>query len=96
MSRTARDAPGPLQPAVTQRDIELEVAQCVGGVISPLLANVYLHRIDRAWRGAYGTLVRYADLCRTRHKSAYAEVRVMPTRPAGALVSGLFAVAGSA
>ena len=24
-------------------------------------------------------LVRYADLCRARHKSAYAEVRVMPT-----------------
>jgi hypothetical protein len=22
---------------------------------------------------------RYADLCRTRHKSAYAEYRVMPT-----------------
>ena len=32
-----------------------------GGVISPLLCNVYLHRLDRAWRGAYGTLVRYAD-----------------------------------
>ena len=24
-------------------------------------------------------LVRYADLCRARHKSAYAEARVMPT-----------------
>ena len=23
--------------------------------------------------------IRYADLCRGRHKSAYAEVRVMPT-----------------
>jgi RNA-directed DNA polymerase len=33
-----------------------------GGVISPLLANVYLHRLDRRWprRGA-GVLVRYAD-----------------------------------
>jgi len=30
-------------------------------VVSPLLANVYLHRLDRAWRGAYGTLARYAD-----------------------------------
>ncbi len=41
-----------------------------GGVISPLLANVYLHRLDRAWRGAYGTLVRYADdllvICRSK------------------------------
>jgi RNA-directed DNA polymerase len=32
-----------------------------GGVLSPVLCNVYLHRLDRAWRGAYGTLVRYAD-----------------------------------
>ena len=33
-----------------------------GGVISPLLANVYLHAFDREWR-AHGTgeLVRYAD-----------------------------------
>jgi hypothetical protein len=30
-------------------------------VLSPVLCNVYLHRLDRAWRGAYGTLVRYAD-----------------------------------
>jgi group II intron reverse transcriptase/maturase len=33
-----------------------------GGVISPLLANVYLHRIDRAWdERQHGVLVRYAD-----------------------------------
>jgi group II intron reverse transcriptase/maturase len=44
-----------------------------GGVISPLLANVYLHALDRAWEdrhGRLGVLVRYADdlvvLCRTR------------------------------
>jgi RNA-directed DNA polymerase len=42
-----------------------------GGVISPLLANIYLHRLDIAWaeRG-HGTFVRYADdaviLCRTQ------------------------------
>jgi RNA-directed DNA polymerase len=45
-----------------------------GGVISPLLANVYLDRLDRAWstRGD-GVLVRYADdlvvLCRTRREA---------------------------
>ncbi len=45
-----------------------------GGVISPCLCNVYLHRLDRQWteRGA-GTLVRYADdllaLCRTREEA---------------------------
>ena len=33
-----------------------------GGVVSPLLANVYLHRIDRAWNvREYGVLVRFAD-----------------------------------
>ncbi len=42
-----------------------------GGVISPVLCNVYLHRLDRCWptRG-HGVLVRYADdlvvMCRTR------------------------------
>jgi RNA-directed DNA polymerase len=41
-----------------------------GGVISPVLANVYLHRLDRQWadRGI-GVLVRYADdllvMCRS-------------------------------
>jgi retron-type reverse transcriptase len=33
-------------------------------------------------------IVRYADLCRARHKSAYAEHRIMPTRLPDALVSG--------
>ena len=32
-----------------------------GGVISPLMCNVYLHRLDRAWDGADGVLVRFAD-----------------------------------
>jgi RNA-directed DNA polymerase len=33
-----------------------------GGVISPLLANVYLHAFDRAWNeSGTGELVRYAD-----------------------------------
>ena len=38
-----------------------------GGVISPLLANIYLHAFDRAWRQrGTGALVRYADDCATR------------------------------
>jgi RNA-directed DNA polymerase len=41
-----------------------------GGVISPLLANIYLHAFDRAWaEHGTGELVRYADdfvvLCRS-------------------------------
>ena len=27
-----------------------QVAHCVGAVVSPLLANVYLDRLDRAWQ----------------------------------------------
>jgi RNA-directed DNA polymerase len=51
-----------------------------GGVISPLLCNVYLHRLDRAWRGAYGRLVRYADdllvVCRSRGQAQAALARL--------------------
>ncbi len=51
-----------------------------GGVVSPLLANVYLHRLDRAWRGAYGTLVRYADdalvMCRSQGQAVAALARL--------------------
>jgi len=34
-----------------------------GGVLSPLLANIYLHEVDREWqgRGPRAVLVRYAD-----------------------------------
>jgi group II intron reverse transcriptase/maturase len=55
-----------------------------GGVISPLLANVYLDDLDRIWTATYshlGQLVRYADdfviLCRTRTQAeqALAQVR---------------------
>jgi hypothetical protein len=35
--------------------------------------------------------VRYADLCRARHKSAYAEGRVMPRSSEDALVNGWLA-----
>jgi RNA-directed DNA polymerase len=45
-----------------------------GGVISPLLANIYLHAFDQAVAAAgVGELVRYADdgvlLCRTREQA---------------------------
>jgi RNA-directed DNA polymerase len=32
-----------------------------GGVASPLMCNVYLHRLDRAWDDRDGVLVRFAD-----------------------------------
>ena len=42
--------------------------------MSPLLANIYLHRVDRAWEAeGRGVLVRYADdlvvLCQSREEA---------------------------
>jgi group II intron reverse transcriptase/maturase len=54
-----------------------------GGVISPLLSNIYLHVLDKVWTRRHsrlGTLVRYADdfvvLCGTRKSCEEAEARV--------------------
>jgi group II intron reverse transcriptase/maturase len=52
-----------------------------GGVVSPLLCNVYLHRIDRAWSTReHGVLVRFADdvlvLCVTREQAEAALTRL--------------------
>jgi RNA-directed DNA polymerase len=51
-----------------------------GSPISPLLANIALHRLDQAWQGAAqraGMLVRYADdfvvVCRTAAQASQAE-----------------------
>jgi group II intron reverse transcriptase/maturase len=53
-----------------------------GGVISPLLCNVYLHRLDRAWSmREHGVLVRYADdlvvMCATRRQAEAALARLV-------------------
>ncbi len=52
-----------------------------GGVVSPLLCNIYLHRLDREWeKRGKGVLVRYADdlvvMCwsETEAKRALAEL----------------------
>ena len=52
-----------------------------GAVISPLMCNVYLHRLDRAWdRRAHGVLVRFADdvlvMCATREQAQAALARL--------------------
>ncbi len=59
-----------------------------GGVISPLLANVYLHAFDAEWeRSGTGEVVRYADdfvvLCRSRSQAEEAR------RRATAILGGL-------
>jgi group II intron reverse transcriptase/maturase len=54
-----------------------------GGVISPLLSNIFLHVLDVQWTrhsAPLGTLVRYADdfvvMCRTRKECEQAEERI--------------------
>jgi group II intron reverse transcriptase/maturase len=54
-----------------------------GGVISPLLSNIYLHVLDVLWTrhsAPLGTLVRYADdfvvICRTKRACEEAEARI--------------------
>jgi RNA-directed DNA polymerase len=59
-----------------------------GGVISPLLSNIYLHALDRAFAdGAHGALVRYADdfvvACRDEHEARTAH------QLAGEVLAGL-------
>jgi len=62
---------GVMQDGVVRRSV---TGTPQGGVISPLLANVYLHRLDRCWAGrGPGVLVRYADdlvvMCRTEREA---------------------------
>ena len=54
-----------------------------GGVISPLLANIYLNKLDRIWAArcsSLGVLVRYADdfvaMCRTESAAQQALRRI--------------------
>jgi RNA-directed DNA polymerase len=59
-----------------------------GGVISPLLSNIYLQALDRAFvDGAHGTLVRYADdfvvICRSEAQARAAQ------ELAGTVLAGL-------
>jgi RNA-directed DNA polymerase len=51
-----------------------------GGVVSPLMCNVCLHRLDRAWDGRDGVLVRFADdlvvMCWSRSQAGAALKRL--------------------
>lgn len=60
-----------------------ELGSPQGGVISPLLANIYLHVLDMYWAERYsslGKLVRYADdlvvICRTQREAQEALQKV--------------------
>ena len=67
---------GVMQDGAITRDV---TGTPQGGVISPCLCNVYLHRLDRQWaQRGHGTLVRFADdllaMCRTRQEAEAALV----------------------
>jgi group II intron reverse transcriptase/maturase len=66
-----------------------ELGSPQGGVVSPLLANIYLHVLDMYWAERYahlGKLVRYADdfviICRTQREAqeALQKVKQIMTR----------------
>jgi hypothetical protein len=64
MSQPGRNTPRQFQPPVAQRDVEAEVAHCVGGVISPLLANLFMHYAFDRWMDREhpdAPFERYAD-----------------------------------
>jgi RNA-directed DNA polymerase len=59
--------------------IESELGSPQGGVISPLLGNIYLHYLDLKWELHFkhlGKLIRYCDdfviICRTRKEAEHA------------------------
>jgi len=49
---------GVMQDGQVRREV---TGTAQGSPLSPLLCNVYLHRLDREWDGSDGTLVRFAD-----------------------------------
>jgi RNA-directed DNA polymerase len=62
---------GVMQDGAVHRDV---TGTPQGGVISPVLCNVYLHRLDRQWQArGRGLLVRYADdlvvMCHSRREA---------------------------
>jgi len=74
-----------LQAGVMEDGIEARTVSGTpqGGVISPLLSNIYLHYLDAVWTrqcAGLGTLVRYADdfvvMCETPRACEEAERRV--------------------
>jgi hypothetical protein len=55
---TAPRSPATLHTPVTQRDVETEIASCVGGVMSPLLANIALSALDDHFAGQRQQLMK--------------------------------------
>jgi RNA-directed DNA polymerase len=72
---------GVMQEGQVRREV---TGAAQGGPISPLLCNVYLHRLDRVWDAReYGVIVRFADdllvMCKSAQQAgaALARLRVL-------------------
>ena len=59
MSRPSVTTPQLLQAPVAQRHLKAEVTHCVGGVVSPVLANLFLHYAFDAWMAREFPAVRF-------------------------------------
>jgi group II intron reverse transcriptase/maturase len=69
---------GVMQDGQVRREV---TGAAQGGPISPLLCNVYLHRLDRAWDAReHGVLVRFADdllvMCKSAQQAQAALARL--------------------
>jgi RNA-directed DNA polymerase len=69
---------GVMQDGQVRREV---TGAAQGGPVSPLLCNVYLHRLDRAWDvREHGVLLRYADdllvMCASRQQAEAALTRL--------------------
>jgi RNA-directed DNA polymerase len=64
MSRRRADTPRQFDTPIAQRHLKAEVANCVGGVVSPVLANLFMHYAFDMWMAREYPGVafeRYAD-----------------------------------
>lgn len=67
---------------VEGRLVETVTGTPQGGVISPLMANIFLHELDRRWdQSSDGVLVRFADdgvvMCRSRRQAEQALAKIV-------------------
>src|SRR6185436_14134845 len=67
----------PIPPHQRQVDGKLKVSTCVRGVLSPLLANIYLDALDKELEKRGLRFARYADDCNIYVKSQAAAERVL-------------------
>ena len=68
---------GVMQDGQVRREV---TGTAQGSPLSPLLCNIYLHRLDREWDGSDGVLVRFADdlvvMCWSRNQAGRALERL--------------------